>query len=213
MTDKAQEYAELVQKIGAAEDARYAMGRSLRDNLGQVEPLLLKGDYKEAAVRYEAIVKALPTFYEAYFDLGMCWGQLGRLPDSEAAFRKYLSFQPASADGHASLGVVLLEESRGPEAVPELAEAIQIDPSLTEARKNLASEYLREGKAEAAVAALRPAEDERDEQALVLLALALKQTSAYGSALAAVNRALDLSPGDAQAAEIKRELTASSKHD
>ena len=36
----------------------------------------LKGDYKAAAVRYEAIVKMLPTFYEAYFDLGMRYGQL-----------------------------------------------------------------------------------------------------------------------------------------
>jgi len=113
MTEKAEEYAEIVQKLAAAEDSHYAMGRTLRDNLGEVEPLLLKGDYQEAAVRYEAIVKTLPTFYEAYFDLGMCYGQLGRLPEAEAAFRKYLSFQPASADGRASLGVLLLAEGRG----------------------------------------------------------------------------------------------------
>jgi Flp pilus assembly protein TadD len=138
---------------------------------------------------------------------------LGRLPDAESAFRKYLSFQPVSADGHASLGVLLLEEGRGGEAIPELVEAIQVDPSLTEARKSLASEYLKEGKPEAAVAVLRPAESEKDEQVLVLLALALKQTSSYAGALAAVNRALDLSPGDAQAVEIKQQILNSSKHD
>jgi Flp pilus assembly protein TadD len=199
--------------MAAAEDEHFAMGRTLRDNLGEVEPLLLKGDYQQAAVRYEAIVKTLPTFYEAYFDLGMCYGQLGRLPDAEAAFRKYLSFQPASADGRASLGILLLEEGRGAEAVPELEEAIQIDPSLTEARKSLASEYIRESKAKEAVAVLRPAESEKDEQVLVLLALALKQTSAYANALVAVNRALDLHPDDAQALQIKQEILALAKHD
>jgi tetratricopeptide (TPR) repeat protein len=213
LTEKAEKYAEIVQKLAAAEDARYAMGRTLRDNLGEAEPLLIHGDYKEASVRYEAIIKALPTFYEAYFDLGMCYSQMGRLPDAEAAFRKYLSFQPVSADGRASLGVLLLEEGRGAEAVPELEEAIQIDPSLTEARKNLGNEYLRESNPKAAIAVLRPAENERDVQVLVLLALALKQTSTYADALGVVNRALDLRPNDTEALQIKQQLLASPKHE
>jgi Flp pilus assembly protein TadD len=157
-------------------------------------------------------VKALPTFYEAYFDLGMCYGQTGRLAEAEAAFRKYLSFQPASADGHASLGVLLLEEGRKGDAIPELEEAIQIDPSLTEARKNLASEYLQESKPKAAIAVLRPAENEKDVQVLVLLAIALKQTATYAGALTVVNRALELSPDDAQALQIKQEILASAQH-
>jgi len=94
-----------------------------------------------------------------------------------------------------------------------LEEAIQIDPSLTEARKNLASEYIRESKANEAIAVLRPAESEKDEQVLLLLALALKQTSAYANALVAVNRALDLHPDDAQALQIKQEILALAKHD
>jgi tetratricopeptide (TPR) repeat protein len=211
MAEKAEEYAGMVQKLAAAEDERYAMGRALRDNLGEVEPLLLKGDYKEAALRYEAVVKMLPTFYEAYFDLGMCYSQTGRLSDAEVAFRKYLSFQAASADGRASLGVLLLEEGRGREAIPELEEAIQIDPSLTEARKNLANEYLQQSNPKAAVAVLRPAEKEKDEQLLVLLALALEQTSSYAGALDTVNRALDLLPDDPQAMQIKRDILVAAK--
>jgi len=143
----------------------------------------------------------------------MCYGQTGRLPEAEGAFRKYLSFQPASGDGHASLGVLLRAEGRGAEAIAELEEAIQIDPSLTEARKSLADEYLHESKPKAAVAVLRPAENEKDEQVLVLLAQALKQTSTYAGALVAVNRALDLRPEDAEALEIKQQILASAKHD
>jgi len=94
-----------------------------------------------------------------------------------------------------------------------LEEAIQIDPSLTEARKSLADEYLHESKPKAAVAVLRPAENEKDEQVLVLLAQALKQTSTYAGALVVVNRALDLRPEDAEALEIKQQILASAKHD
>lgn len=209
MTEKAQKYAEIVQKLAAAEDAHYAMGRTLRDNLGEVEPLLMKGDYKEALVRYEAIVKALPTFYEAYFDLGMCYGQVGRISEAEGAFRKYLSLQPASPDGHASLGVVLLQEGRSAEAIPELEEAIQIDPSLTEARKNLAGEYLREANPGAAVAVLRPVENEKDEQILVMLALALQETSDHSNALSVVDKALELHPDNADALKLKEQILAS----
>jgi tetratricopeptide (TPR) repeat protein len=212
LPEKAEQYAGIVQRIAAAEDAHFAMGRTLRDNLGEVEPLLLKGDYKEAAVRYENIIKTLPTFYEAYFDLGMCYSQTGRLSEAEAAFRKYLSFQPASADGHASLGVLLLEQKRGKEAITELEEAIQIDPTLTEARKALASQYLHEANAKAAVAILRPAEKERDEQLLVLLAAALKETRNDAGALDAVNRALDLQPGDPEALQIKGAILSGAKN-
>lgn len=211
-TDKAQEYAEIVQKLAAAEDAHFALGRSLRDSLGEVEPLLLKGDYAAATTRYEAIVKMLPTFYEAYFDLGMCYSQTGRLQDAEAAFRKYLSFQPVSADGHASLGVLLLEENRGMDAIPELKEAIQIDPSLIEARKALANEYLQIAKPQNAVEVLRPAEDEKDEQLLVLLAFALKQTSDDKGAMKVVDKALLLKNNDAGALQLKQELLAAQKH-
>ena len=67
--------------------------------------------------------------------------------------------------------------------------------------------------ADEAVKVLRPAESEKDEQVLVLLALALKQTSAYANALVAVNRALNLHPDDAQALQIKREILVLAKHD
>ena len=212
MPEKAEQYAGVVQKIAAAEDAHFALGRNLRDTLGEVEPLLLKGDYKEAAVRYETIVKTLPTFYEAYFDLGMCYSQMGRLAEAEAGFRKYLSYQPVSGDGHASLGILLVAEGRGAEAIPELKEAIQIDPSLTEARKFLANEYIQQSNFKAAIAVLRPAEKEKDAQLLVLLALALKNASMYAGALDAVNTALELQPGDAQATQIKKEILAATEH-
>jgi len=211
--EKAQKYADVVRKISETEQAQQSYGRDLRDTLDKAEPLLMRGDFAQALPLYESLIRQLPTFYEAYFDLGMCYGQTGRPHDAEAAFRKFLEYQPVSADGHASLGVLLLGEGRGQEAVPELEQALQIDPSLTEARKALATEYLHESKPKAAVAVLRPAENEKDEEVLVLLAAALQQSSSYTGALAVVNRALDLRPDDARALEIKKQIQASTKRD
>jgi tetratricopeptide (TPR) repeat protein len=83
-------------------------------------------------------VKMLPTFYEAYFDLGVCYSQTGRPGPAEAALRKYLEFQPVSADGHAALGLLLFQQARGKEASAELEQALAIDPSLDEVKKALA---------------------------------------------------------------------------
>ena len=60
---------------------------------------------------------------------------------------------------------------------------------------------------------LRPAEYEKDEQVLVLLAIALNQTANYSGALAAVNQALDLRSNDKQALQLKQEIQASAQHD
>lgn len=207
----AAQYAEIVQGIASAEDERYAKGRALRDALGEAEPLLLKGDFAKAATKYEAIVASLPTFYEAYFDLGMCYGQTGRLPEAEAAFRKYLGMQPVSADGRESLGFVLLQEGRGAEAVPELKEAIDINPSLTDARKALAEEFLRESKPQEAASILLPAQNEKDDELLVQLGRALQQSCQPSAALRAANRALQINPRNTEAADLRNAIATTHK--
>lgn len=136
--EKAAEYAAAIEKLAVEENARHALARDLRAALRQAEPLLREGKFAEAAVHYEEIIKLLPTFYEAYFALGICYSQTARLDEAEAAFKKYLSFQPLSADGHASLGLLLLQRGRHQEARDELERALKLDPSLDEARKGLA---------------------------------------------------------------------------
>jgi tetratricopeptide (TPR) repeat protein len=202
-TENAQKYVEVLRKILDAEQARQAFGRSLREALDKAEPLLREGKFSEAIPLYESIIAKLPTFYEAYFDLAMCYSQTGRLGDAEAHLRKYLTFQPASPDGHASLGIVLLQEGSAKEAVAELKQAIDLDNGMTEARKALASEYLRESDLDAAVAVLEPA---KDEEADLLLANALGKQGKYLLAVQAVDRALAIDPENAQARQLRKAL-------
>lgn len=204
--ESAQKYAALAQKITDAEQAQQTFGRSLRDTLDKAEPLLREGQFAEVIPLYESIVKQLPTFYEAYFDLGTCYAQTGRTSDAEAALKKYLSFQPVSGDGHAVLGVVLAEEGKGTEAVAELTHALQIDPTLIEARKALANEYMQEKNYPAAVNVLRAAKNLQDVEAEMMLATALEKSGNHSSAMVAVNRALTIDPANAEALQLKQDL-------
>ena len=208
--ENAQKYAEIARKIADQEQATATFGRSLRDALDKAEPLLKQGNFAEATPLYESIISQLPTFYEAYFDLGMCYGQTRRPHESEEAFRKYLSFQPVSADGHAALGVLLLGEGRGQEATSELSQAIQIDPGAIEARKALAGEYLNESNPRAALLVLKPVENTRDEELLVLLAVALEQSGNYRLAQTEVERVLATDPKNPDAMRVMDSLR---KHD
>ncbi len=204
--EKAQEYADLVKRLGDEHEAQQAKGRKLRNDLDQAEHMLVNGNFAEAAPRYEAIVQILPNYYEAYFGLGMCYAQTGRPGDAETAFRKYLSFQPVSSDGRAALGVLLLSEGRGKEAVPELEQAIQIDPTLIEARKALAGEYLQESNPKAALSTLKGELNSKDADTQLILAEAYRQTQQFSLALKAVDHALTITPGEPQALQLKQQI-------
>ncbi len=207
--EHAQKYAELAQKITDAEQAQQTFGRALRDTLDEAEPLLREGRFAEAIPLYESIVQRLPTFYEAYFDLGNCYAQNGRLSDAETAFRKYLALQPVSADGHAALGMVLAEQGHDSEAVPEFTQALKIDPTQVEVRKALANIHMQAGDYGAAVAVLKAGGATHDAEADKMLANALDKNGDRSSALTAVNRALAINPADAQALQLRQELLAS----
>lgn len=209
--ENAQKYADLAQQLVDQEQERSAFGRDVRSLLGIAESALRQGKFSEAIPPYENLIKKVPTFYEAYFGLGMSYGQTGRLADAEACLRKYLSFQNVSGDGHAALGVILLQLQRGPEAVPELKQALQIDPSLDEARKALASEYIRESKLDDAVRTLRAARDTKDTQLILMLAGVLAQRGEKTGALSEIHRALLIQPGDPDALRMKQEILSNSK--
>jgi len=208
--EKEQKYAELAQKLVDEEQDRSAFGREVRRLLGIAEDALRQGNFSEAIPPYEELIKKVPTFYEAYFGVGMSYSQTGRPADAETALRKYLSFQPVSGDGHAALGVLLLQMNRGPEGVTELKQALQIDPSLDEARKALASEYLNESKPEESLRTLRAASDTKDTQLIVMLASVLLRQGDTADARRELRRALAIQPDDPDALRLKQQMLGKS---
>lgn len=209
--EKAEEYASLVNRLNDEREAQQVKGRKLRDDLNQAEHLLLAGSYAEAAPFYESIIQTLPTYYEAYFDLGMCYAQIGKPGEAETAFRKYLSFQPVSPDGRAALGVLLLSQGRGSEAIPELEQAIQMDPSMIEPLKALAAEYLEESRPKDAIAILQSQAKVRDKDIQLLAAQAYCQAGQLPAALKSVDRALAITPDDPDSLKLKEQILAQSR--
>jgi tetratricopeptide (TPR) repeat protein len=204
--EKAQKYADIAQKLVDQEQEHSVFVRDLLGLLGTAERELKKGQFEDAIPPYEELLKKLPTFYEAYFGLGMCYSQTGRLEDAEAAFRKYLSFEQISADGHASLGILLLQEKRAQDAVPELEKALQIDPTMDETRKVLAQEYARERKPNEAIRTLRAAVSSRDVQIKIMLANLLLENGDVAAATREVRLALALQPNDAAALQLQQDI-------
>jgi Flp pilus assembly protein TadD len=96
--------------------------------------------------------------------------------------------------------------NRGPEAVTELKQALQIDPTLDEARKALASEYLNESKPEESLRTLRAAQNTKDPQLIVMLATLLMRQGDTVNAKREVGRALALQPDDPDALRLKQKM-------
>lgn len=208
---KMEQYVEITQKIVDDEQQHSVLVHELLSLLGNAERALKKGQFQEAIPPYEELLKKLPTFYEAYFGLGMSYAETGRLADAEAALRKYVSFKNVSGDGHSALGIVLLQEGQGQKAIPELEQALQIDPSLDEARKALAVEYVSESKLDAAVRTLRGAQGSKDPQLIAMLGSVLLQKGDAVGARRELNRALALQPDDPDALKLKQEISSTSQ--
>ncbi len=136
--ERLEQQAAIVRKLTDEEQSEFSTNREMRDDLSRAEQLLAARKYSEAIPPYERVVSLAPEFYEAYFALGICYQQTGQAAKGEQALRKYLSFQPLSADGHAALGLLLLAAGHRADARPELEEAIRLNPALVEPRKALA---------------------------------------------------------------------------
>ncbi len=171
--DKMKAQADALEAILAAEQNELAQGREMRGSLNQAESLLAAGKFADAIAPYERVIQVMPSFYEAYFGLGMAYQQTGQTAKAKGALEKYLSFQPLSADGHAALGLLLASDHRNTEARPELERAIQLNPELPEPRKALAHLLLdaRDYKGAAAILELvMTAGGAADSEAFVLAA-------------------------------------------
>lgn len=66
-----------------------------------------KGDHAGAAVELEQAIGRDPEFAEAYTNLGVEYGQLGRLDAAAAMLRRSLDLDPHSSMGHYNLAVAL----------------------------------------------------------------------------------------------------------
>ncbi len=79
--------------------------------------------------------------------------------EREAQFRQLVADYPDSPMGHFSLGKLLLDEKRYPEAVQALEDAVKLDPQYAAALVSLGDAYVGAGAPEKAREVLTRARD------------------------------------------------------
>jgi tetratricopeptide (TPR) repeat protein len=105
-------------------------------------------------------------------------------------FRKVIELQPDSVSGHANLGESYFQSGDYLAAIPELQRALQLSPNLMGTHQTLGVALLVQGNPEAALPHL---EKTRTPE---LLGVAYLQTGRFGSAIMALQAALERQPGD-----------------
>ena len=198
---KSAEQTAAITQLTAAENAQLATERELREALRQAEAAVDRGDCGAAVAPYETVTRLLPTFYEAWFPLGVCYSQRGRAADAEAALTKYLGYQPLSADGHAALGLLLSTQRRWADARSHLQQALDLDPALTEAAIALVRADLElhadSNALQCAEALLGQPGVERTAELFALAARAARQLNRHDQALDFVRHGLAIAADDA----------------
>jgi len=103
---------------------------------------LMEGDIAEAEKAYRQAIQAKPTFALALLNLGRVLITQNKFAESVDPLRGATQARPDWADTHFLLGKTYLKLKQGSKAVPELNEAVRLDPTgKAEAHLLLAALY------------------------------------------------------------------------
>jgi tetratricopeptide (TPR) repeat protein len=136
------------------------------DLLQDAAQSIAAGDLGRAEKDLQFILRISPQDYRALNFLGIVRAQQRREAEAEQLFRQVIQGKPDFASAHVNLGLLYVQMNRQEDAVPELQEALHLDPDRSEAADALAG--LWRGQARAAVSSGDP------EKALSLLIRARK---------------------------------------
>jgi Flp pilus assembly protein TadD len=113
---------------------------------------LSKGRAKQVAESMKRFMQTNPDNALAYYYYAISlWkdtggvGQGSDLAEVEALLRKSISLDPRSADAHLQLGIVLHNQHRDAEAIPQFQAAVQLKPDDPNPHYRLAQAYARTG--------------------------------------------------------------------
>ncbi len=97
---------------------------------------MAKGDYKGAKASFDRAAIYVPYYSVLHINYGIVEGQLGDQPAAEREFRRALELNP-DASSHFFFARWLVEQGRGPQALPHLRQALRMSPALELARSLL----------------------------------------------------------------------------
>ncbi len=109
------------------------------------------GNRSSEAAQYERAIKCgYDRDDRLLFNLGMAYGELGRIREATEAFERAVGLNPASADNHFGLGLMHQEAGQIDRAVAAFSSALSVDDRYWDARLALCRILLDQGRLETA---------------------------------------------------------------
>ncbi|KAI9315514.1 hypothetical protein BX666DRAFT_1860503, partial [Dichotomocladium elegans] len=126
------------------------------DRIADAQEMIKKGtDYLNegsldmAMHSYHKSVQITPSA-AGYFNIGVCYFQMGKHKDAIESFERSLEFEPNQADAHTNIASAYLMLKNVPEAVKHLEQASNFNPLDGEIQYNLGCVYEATGDLDAA---------------------------------------------------------------
>jgi tetratricopeptide (TPR) repeat protein len=105
-----------------------AIPSNARGSLQNGNRLLAKSDFSGAATQFQSAIATFPTYYEAYFLLGIADMKMDHEGDAEKAFQKAMELSDGRyALAYFGLGLVLCGEKNFAEAAAEAKTGLELD--------------------------------------------------------------------------------------
>jgi tetratricopeptide (TPR) repeat protein len=169
------------------------------NNLGNA--LFRKGQFDDAVVQYQKVLRIYPNYAQAHNNLGLDLFHKGQLDDALVHYQKALEINPNIPETHSNLGMALFQKGRVDDAFVHYQKALEINPNYPEAHRNLGNVLIQEGQVEDAVAHYQKALEINPDfpQAHYNLGNALIQKGQVEDAVAHYQKAVEINPNYAEA--------------
>ncbi len=141
--------AQHVQELGVVKETVYeydGLGKAKNDNsseyyFGKGIDLVLEEKYEEALPLLKKAAERKPRYWEAWFQIGFCYGSIGEYKKAVEAYRKTISYNPDDPITWYNLGINLSMLGRLDEAEEAYLEALKLNPEHSLALYNLGVIY------------------------------------------------------------------------
>ncbi|MFQ6675636.1 MAG: tetratricopeptide repeat protein, partial [Fidelibacterota bacterium] len=111
---------------------------------------LLRGNYEGATASYEQVLELSPTYYRAYYQLGVVRTRLGEFDRALELYKKTVEVEPAFAKGWFALALAHQRKGDLDSALDALDRAISVDPGYAKAYAQKGVIYVKQGDYQAA---------------------------------------------------------------
>ena len=158
-------------------------------------------DYENALPYFEKAIQKDPGYTVAYFYIGYCNGELGRLTEAIEAYKQAIRLKPDYEKAHVNLGAAYDNLGRHMEAIEAYKQAIRLKPDFAEAHYNLGVGYDNLGRHTEAIEAFKQAIRLKpdDEEAHHSLGVVYGKLERLTEAIEAFKQAIRLKPNYAEA--------------